>query len=230
MIQQDRCAMKVTTDACLFGAWISQKNQDLNIKNVLDIGTGTGLLSMMLAQKNSQVTIDAIEIDETCFQQARENSTASPFSARINPLYGDAKHFSFPVKYDLIISNPPFYEKEIKSDTHQKNLAHHNEGLLLTELLSLIKKTLNEGGQFYLLLPYKRNNEVKQLLRKHDMQVTHIVFVRQSVAHDYFRMMLCGQLAPGNKEILLDEISIKDNNEQYTPEFIELLKDYYLHL
>ena len=109
--------MKVTTDACLFGAWVSKEmqNEKWKIENVLDIGTGTGLLSFMYAQKHHSSIIDSIEIDKEAFEQAKENAAASPFSVQINVIHGDAKAFSFSKKYDLIISNPPFYEKEIIS-------------------------------------------------------------------------------------------------------------------
>ena len=117
IIHQDRCAMKVTTDACLFGAWVAEedKSEKIITKNVLDIGTGTGLLSLMYAQKNSLANIDAIEIDEDAYIQAKENVAASPFAERINIIHDDIKRFTFSKKYDCIISNPPFYEKEIRS-------------------------------------------------------------------------------------------------------------------
>jgi len=123
--------MKVTTDACLFGSLLPTSSRGGGIRNVLDIGTGTGLLSLMYAQKNHNARIDAIEIDEDAYQQAKENITASPWADRIEIFRGDAKEFNFPIQYDIIISNPPFYEKELMSDDAKKNIASHNEGLLL---------------------------------------------------------------------------------------------------
>src|SRR6185369_1848613 len=109
-IHQDRCAMKVTTDACLFGAWVAEKvkSQKSKIKNLLDIGTGTGLLSLMYSQKNSNCTIDAIEINEEAYEQAKENVAASPFAEQVHVMKGDVRTFLLDKKYDLIISNPPF--------------------------------------------------------------------------------------------------------------------------
>ncbi|MES1198259.1 MAG: methyltransferase [Chitinophagaceae bacterium] len=232
IIQQDRCAMKVTTDACLFGAWAAERvrSRESGVGSILDIGTGTGLLSLMIVQK-IKANIDAIEIDEAAFQQANENIAASVFAERINILHGDAKTFSFNKKYELIISNPPFYENELKATHSKKNIAHHNEGLLLSELLPIIKNNLAPDGIFYLLLPYKRNEEIKNLLFRHEFDVLQMILVRQSVNHDYFRIMLSGKLKKNEPvETLIDEISITDEKQQYTPQFTELLKDYYLNL
>ena len=233
-INQDKCAMKVTTDGCLFGAFCSRESgvisQGASNRKVLDIGTGTGLLALMLAQKNN-VTIDAIEIDKDAFEQASVNIAASPWADRITAIHADAKEFVSQNKYDIIISNPPFYEKELKGDDAKKNIAHHNEGLLFPELLSSIKKNLAIDGTFYLLLPYKRNDEVKQLLTADDFAIQQMTFIRQSVNHDYFRIMLAGKFKTTKAaETLMDEIAIRDKQDNYSAVFVNLLKDYYLHL
>jgi tRNA1Val (adenine37-N6)-methyltransferase len=231
-IHQDRCAMKVTTDACLFGAWVVREinNEKLIINNCLDIGTGTGLLALMLAQK-TYVEIDCIEIDEDAAQQAKENVDASHWRERINVVNTDARSFSFEKKYDLIISNPPFYEKEIRSSKDNKNIAHHSDELKLDELLRIIEDNLNPEGSFFLLLPYKRNEEIKQLFKDHRLHIDKLLLVRQSVKHDYFRIMIKGKLSrEKNEEIEFDEISICNEEQKYTSEFVELLKDYYLYL
>ena len=223
--------MKVTTDACLFGAWVAEqvKGENSHVRNVLDAGTGTALLSLMYAQKNTGASIDAIEIDKEAFQQAQGNVEASPFAERIRVFHGDVKTFLFEKKYDHIISNPPFYESELMSGNEKKNIAHHHEGLVLEELLLLIKANIATGGFFSLLLPYKRNKEIKTLLQ--DFDIKQIAFVRQSSDHDYFRIMLTGKLKDEiETETIIDEIAIRDNQQQYTEEFIKLLKDYYLHL
>ncbi len=223
--------MKVTTDGCLFGAWLAEKVRSRNsgAGKVLDAGTGTGLLSLMLAQEN-KISVDAVEIDKDSFEQATENAAASPWAGSINVIYADAKNFKSDNQYDIIISNPPFYEKELKSDDVKKNIAHHNEGLLLPGLLSIIKKNLKPEGSFYLLLPYKRNEEIKKLFIENELTIEELTFVRQSVNHDYFRIMLAGKLKTDESaETMIDEISIKDDYDQYTPAFINLLKEYYLH-
>jgi tRNA1Val (adenine37-N6)-methyltransferase len=225
--------MKVTTDACLFGAWLAKevKSEKLKVKTVLDIGTGTGLLSLMFVQENDVTNIDAIEIDEAAAAQAKENVASSKWKDLINIINTDARSFSFERKYDVIISNPPFYEKEIKSANENKNIAHHSENLTLEELLILIKEYLNPDGNFFLLLPYKRNEEIKKLFKDHQLHISKIVFVKQSVKHDYFRIMLKGKSnQKKNEETEFDEISIWNEKQEYTTEFTELLKDYYLYL
>ena len=223
--------MKVTTDACLFGAWIVSQLQNQKADTILDIGTGTALLSLMVAQENHEAIIDALEIEEETAMQARENADALSFKNRINIIHADARTHPFQHKYDLIICNPPFYENELKSGSTKKNIAHHNEGLLLDELLPIIKNNLHPDGRFCLLMPFKRDEEIRRMLIKHELELLEMIFVKQSFHHDYFRIMLMGQLSSGyalNTEF--NEISIWDENKQYTTEFAELLKDYYLYL
>jgi tRNA1Val (adenine37-N6)-methyltransferase len=223
--------MKVTTDACLFGSLLPTSFESGREKNILDIGTGTGLLALMYAQKNPEAIIDAIEIDEDAAAQAKENVEASPWKERINVIHADTKIFPFTKKYDLVISNPPFYEKELKAGSSKKNFAHHGEGLLIKELLPCIKKDLKYSGIFCLLLPYKRNEEIKKLLLKNEFEILKIIFIKQSVQHDYFRIMLTGKRKtdePVKTEV--DEISVWDEKQEYTNVFRELLGDYYLYL
>jgi tRNA1Val (adenine37-N6)-methyltransferase len=234
-IQQDKCAMKVTTDGCLFGAWVAEriKNEQLIINNCLDIGTGTGLLSLMLAQKIPAAEIDAIEIDTETAKQAQANADASPWKDKIFVMPGDAKDmaYTFAKDYDVIISNPPFYENELTSPDAQKNTAHHDSGLLLADLLQVIKDILQQDGHFYLLLPYKRFLEAGLLFQKYELAITHTALVRQSSQHPPFRFFVAGGHS-GNREAIYtkDEIVIRDEKNNYTDAFIDLLKDYYLHL
>jgi tRNA1Val (adenine37-N6)-methyltransferase len=232
-VHQDKCAMKVTTDACLFGAWAANEVKSLKseVRNVLDIGTGTGLLSLMLAQKNPAAVIDAFEIDEVAAAQAEKNVADSPWSGRIQIIRADAKVYEYNRQYDIIISNPPFYERELKGSNRLRNLAHHNEGLLLPDLLHIIKKGLKAGGNFFLLLPYKRNAEIKNMLTRQEFPVIRIILIKPSVNNDYFRIAISGTKESRHEsETIIEEISIKDEDDRYTPEFISLLKDYYLYL
>jgi tRNA1Val (adenine37-N6)-methyltransferase len=224
--------MKVTTDACLFGAWTAEevRSQEPGVGSSLDIGTGTGLLALMLAQKNPEMKIDSIEIDKEAAEQAKINAGSSPWKEQINIVQDDVRAFSFEEEFDLIISNPPFYENEIRSATDSKNVAHHSDNLTLKELLVIIKNNLSKTGIFFLLLPYKRNEEIKKLLKDHELNISKILFVRQSVKHDYFRIFLKGSLNSEEKETEFNELSIWDDKQHYTNEFVLLLKDYYLHL
>jgi tRNA1Val (adenine37-N6)-methyltransferase len=239
-IQQDKCAMKVTTDSCLFGAWVANKIKSkpessssaaTTKKYCLDIGTGTGLLALMLAQNNTELYIDAIEIDSEACEQAEENIFASPWKNKIKIQNTNAIAFNSAFKYNIIISNPPFYENELKAGDKKKNMAHHNEGLKLPELIQTIKNNLCPDGLFYLLLPFKRNEEIKRLFLEHEIEIIEIIFVRQSVNHDYFRMLLSGKLKEDKPSAtIIDELSIKDEKDDYSQAFISLLKDYYLYL
>jgi tRNA1Val (adenine37-N6)-methyltransferase len=231
-VYHDRCAMKVTTDACLFGAWtaetISKEQLATGNKQFLDVGTGTGLLSLMVAQKNDG-RIDAVEIDPGAAMQATENIKSSPWQGSIQVIQQDVLQWQPETKYDVIFSNPPFYEHEIRSETEEKNVAHHGEGLRQEELLQFIKMNLKEEGTFFLLLPAKRKTEMEKLLRKQELYAEKMVMIQQTQRHQPFRIMLQGRC---HKVAQIPEglISIKDNEDAYTPEFISLLKPYYLYL
>jgi tRNA1Val (adenine37-N6)-methyltransferase len=229
-VYHDRCAMKVTTDSCFFGAWAAEeiKNEELKIKNVLDIGTGTGLLSLMIAQKND-LKIDAVEIDREASQQAKENVEASPWKNRIYIFNEDIRSFKPAKKYDCIISNPPFYEKELASEVQTKNIAHHSEQLTITEVLRIIKAHLSEDGIFFLMYPFKRNKEIEQLLTENELYVLRSVSLRQTTKHSPFRVVIKGT---SRKEISTGtaSMSVWDEHQQYTKSFVDLLKDYYLYL
>jgi tRNA1Val (adenine37-N6)-methyltransferase len=232
IIHQDKCAMKVTTDSCLFGAMTADaiSKEKFEANRILDIGTGTGLLSLMIVQKNNQAIIDALEIDKDACSQATENINASPFKERINIRQVDAREFTAENKYDVIISNPPFYANELKSGNAKKDTAHHSNKLELDDLLEIIKRNINTvSGRFFLLLPYKRYNEAIDLLKTKEAYLITEIPVRQTVNHDYFRIILEASFSfitgPVTKEI-----SIKDEGDKYTAEFTGLLKDYYLYL
>jgi tRNA1Val (adenine37-N6)-methyltransferase len=223
--------MKVTTDGCLFGAWVAKQlsEEHFGAGAMLDIGTGTGVLTLMIAQKNPQLVIDAIEIDDSAFVQASENISKAGFKNEIRICRGDIRHETFGKEYEVIISNPPFYENEIKSASNQRNFAHHDEGLLLQDLLPIIKERLSKNGVFYLLLPYKRKNEIDSLFRKYQLYSSKKISVRQSTRHDYFRVLIEGKLDEQSSPIEYD-LSICDDAGNYTLEFVTLLKDYYLYL
>ena len=228
-IHQDRSAMKVTTDACLFGAWCATEiNQDCKDREkLLDIGTGTGLLSLMIGQKNN-LLIDAVEIEENAAKQADENIKSTPWADRIHVIQKNIKDFKSERKYKFIISNPPFYENELAGERLEKNMAHHDAGLKMNELLEYVQINLEEDGCFYLLLPAKRSNEIGKMITEQKLFISKKILVKQSTQHEPFRVMIKGSHHPN--ETLTSELPITDATQNYTPEFIELLKDYYLYL
>lgn len=222
--------MKVTTDGCLFGAWVAKEVQPFTGLQVhlLDIGAGTGLLSLMVAQKNN-LAIEAIEIDPAAARQAAENVAASPWKETISITNQDVLHWRTTRQYDCIFSNPPFYENELKSGKGTKNIAHHDEGLKLAGLFQFIKTHLKSEGCFFLLLPAKREKEAAALLQSHGLCLQRKVLVQQTLKHQPFRMMIQGRRQKVER-VTEERISIKNENDTYTPEFIALLKDYYLYL
>jgi tRNA1Val (adenine37-N6)-methyltransferase len=220
--------MKVTTDACLFGAWSAEEINNSNLENcsLLDIGTGTGLLSLMVAQKNDCL-IDAVEIDKSATQQAAENIEASPWKEKIQVYQKDILEHRAK-QYSVIVSNPPFYENELQSINEKKNEAHHDAGLKFTELFPYLKKHLSTDGHFYLLLPYKRIDEAEQLLRKENLFIKKKIIVSTSHNHKPFRVMIKGSQHETTKEEM--NLYINTTEQQYSKEFVQLLKDYYLYL
>lgn len=232
-VHQDQAAMKVTTDACLFGGWIAAKlaKQDQSAFPLLDIGAGTGLLSLMLAQKTNAI-VDAIEIDQDAAEQAGRNFATSPWNDRLTSIHQDVLRYT-PLKfYNVVVSNPPFYENELTGSGIKKNLAHHDAGLLLRDLISLISGMLfPENGSFFLLLPQKRLDEVLLLIKQNHLHVHTICKVRQSVNHDFFRAMIAGTNCTSEESALtVEELSIRDINNEYTDPFKTILKDFYLYL
>jgi len=228
-VYHDRSAMKVTTDSCFFGAWAAGelKNAGLKIENVLDIGTGTGLLSLMIAQK-SNANIDAVEIDTDAAEQAKENVLSSPWMDRINIFNENVHSFPSNKKYECIICNPPFYEKELNSEQEKKNLAHHSSLLTIAQVVEVIKQNLNTDGIFFLLYPFKRKEEVQKLVFANDLHIRKQVTLRQSIKHSPFRVTIMG--TNQRTDTSSTEISIWNDKQQYTEEFIDLLRDYYLYL
>lgn len=220
-VNQERCAMKVCTDACLFGAWVAENAS--GVTRVLDIGTGTGLLSLMLAQK-SEAVIDAVEIDEEAYGQATENFAGSPWSDRLQVFHQRIQDYGAG-PYDLIISNPPFYEGDLKSNDDKRNLALHSEALGLEGLLQAVKRLLTDDGKFAVLLPFHRGEYFENLVAKYGFSVEKKVFVQQTPSHPSFRIMYLVSGLTAVPDVL--SITIKSNN-QYTESFSHLLKDYYL--
>ncbi|HEX4374482.1 MAG TPA: methyltransferase [Puia sp.] len=151
IIRQDACAMKVCTDACILGAWFAEKIPSYSL--ILDAGSGTGLLMFMLAQK-SKAEIHGIEIDLDAYKQSKENINENKLENRMKVFPGDFRDYSFPEKYDLIISNPPFYEASLQSPADKKNIAKHSKELTLEELIKAIDRNLNRPAAlvFYCLM------------------------------------------------------------------------------
>jgi tRNA1Val (adenine37-N6)-methyltransferase len=224
-IEQKNCAMKVTTDACLFGAWVASHLPDC--KQVLDIGGGTGLLSLMMAQKNNAV-ITSIEIEVDCFHQLQENIQQSIFSDRIKLVHGNILEYDTNLKFDAIVTNPPFHEQQLKSDSRGINQARHDDSLLLTDLFKKAAELINEDGSFFVLLPFYRNDECMNFANEFGFHPKQITEVHQSLNHKAFRMMYWFERK--HRNLNEDQLFITNSDGSYTAAFTAMLKDYYLYL
>ncbi|WP_205509882.1 tRNA1(Val) (adenine(37)-N6)-methyltransferase [Longitalea arenae] len=225
-IHQDQCALKVCTDACIFGAWFSAKIPQY--ATVLDIGAGTGLLMMMLAQR-SQAEIHGIEIDLAAYRQAKENISQNAWATRMKVFPGDARSFRFPLQYDFIITNPPFFEDDLPSTDDRAQTAKHSKHLTLEELIDVISGNLQPHGAFGILLPYHRWEYFHTLATRYSFSLTEKLFVKQSPRHNHFRAIL--HYTRHHEDFSPTfELTIQEPDRSYTPEFMELMKDYYLYL
>ncbi|NML21839.1 methyltransferase [Pseudoflavitalea sp. G-6-1-2] len=225
-VNQDQCAMKVCTDACIFGAWFAAKTADYT--TVLDIGAGTGLLSLMFAQKSNS-EIHGIELDLGAYKQLKGNVQGSIWKDRITVFPGDARSYSFPIKYDFIITNPPFFENDLASASEGEQLAKHSKQLTLEELIGVISRNLEPHGAFGILLPYHRWEYFHQLATANGFSLVENLLVKQTPKHDYFRSILHYSRVNDQFNPAF-ELTIKGADNEYTKEFTELLKDYYLYL
>ncbi|MBO9204594.1 MULTISPECIES: tRNA1(Val) (adenine(37)-N6)-methyltransferase [Niastella] len=218
--------MKVCTDACLLGAWFSKKIPQH--ATVLDIGAGTGLLMMMLAQR-SQSEIHGIEIDPAAYEQLQENTSQNDWKQRLQVFAGDARTYSFPHKYDYIISNPPFFESDWLSTDNREQIAKHSTLLTLDELIHVIAHNLQPQGSFGILLPFHRWEYFDKLAGFNGFFLQEKVVVKQTPRHAPFRVLLQYTRNPHHPASAID-LTIQQIDGAYTGEFVGLLKDYYLYL
>lgn len=228
-VHQDRSAMKVCTDACIQGAFTAGylcAGQPA-VNHLLDIGTGTGLLSLMLAQQAPAV-ITGIELDAAAAAQARENFASSPWAARLHVTESDIRDLPATAMYDFVITNPPFYEGSLKSGDVLRNQAMHATSLSYSELLQAINAHLRPNGQFSVLLPYAAFQLFRQLAATAGFFPVQILEVKQSVRHDHFRAV--GIFGRENVLPVISSMAIYDEGNVYTEAFTTLLRPYYLHL
>lgn len=219
--------MKVCTDACLFGAWMARSvtGAQWPTGSILDIGTGTGLLSLMLAQV-SGARIDAVEIDANAAAQAADNFEASPWRERLQVIQGDIRNLHLGKRYDLILSNPPFFENSLRSPNNQRNLALHSDALSPAELLKAVQDHLAPGGRFAILLPYLQKEKLLESAVSVSLYPEEIMTVKQTEKHDCFRVMVV--FGPDKTNPVSRCINIREG-DRYSDEFSDLVKDYYLN-
>jgi tRNA1Val (adenine37-N6)-methyltransferase len=228
-VEQDRCAMKVCTDACIQGAYTRATE---TAKHLLDIGTGTGLLSLMLAQRHPHLLIDAVEIEPIALEQARQNVVNSPWASAIRLHQTDIRYFNPEHRYELIISNPPFYPAHLRSDNQRKNQAHHHDSLSFEALAAAVKRLLAAEGVCSILLPPRQAQEFSQLAEKEGLFMQHELVVQESAAHNPHRSIRFYSHSHSHshkKSPSIDRLIIRDEEGNYSSQFRQLLQPYYLH-
>lgn len=225
-IEQDRCAMKVSTDACIQGAWTPVAPE---ARRMLDIGAGTGLLSLMMAQRFPLLHIDAVELNPDAASQAADNIAASPWAGRISLSQADVRSLDFPERYDLIICNPPFFTDHLRSEDLARNDARHAHTLDMEELEQVMRKALDEKGRVCLLLPVTEWPDRAAHLEASGWQLQHRLDVRSKAEKQPERVIsIWGRYS--EQIAIREELTIYKGHNQYTAEAGTLLKDFYLRL
>ncbi len=225
-IQQATAPLKVTTDACLFGALIETKEA----KSILDIGTGTGLLALMLAQKSDATCILGVEVDKHSAESAIENFNASPWNEKMKTIHAEVSFWSEHTdsKFDLIVCNPPFFTSHKKNEDERKSLARHNDSLSHENLSIVLSKHLSENGTAFIMLP---PNEM--IVFENYCSVQHLfpekkMVISSSEAKAPHLFIISFSFHPENFQ--QEKIFIHEKDGKYTERFMELLAPYYLHL
>lgn len=225
VIHQDKCAMKVNTDAVLLGAWVSPNGS----RNILDIGTGTGVIALMLAQK-SKARILAIDIDKEATEQARLNAEQSIFrNIEVANLSFQELAATSQEQFDLIVTNPPYFTDSLKSQNQTRTVARHNEFLSFEDLLNGVKKMLHEKGKFYLILPTKEAGIFREMAKQKGLYLSKLLRVRTRADSETEKRHL---MLFEFKQTEFSESTLVIETEQplkYTKEYIELTKEYYLN-
>lgn len=229
-VAHDKCGMKVGTDSLILGSWVNCNNA----KRILDIGAGSGLLSLMAAQQSPCSQIDAIEIDENAALQAKENVLCSPWSAQIHVHNDSVEHWSPDTPYDVIISNPPyFYTAKKPTTSHagqsaQRQLARSESGLTLHSFCHAVARLLSNTGRGYFVLPSNRAQELESLLTTLSLCITQQLWVKSFAEDDpYLCIFAVSKNTPSTR--LCDQLTIYNHDRTYTSQYKLLCREYYLN-
>jgi tRNA1Val (adenine37-N6)-methyltransferase len=225
VIDQAKCAMKVGTDGILLGAWTKVPEEG----RILDIGTGTGLIALMIAQR-TMCMIDAIEIDPDAAEQANKNVQNSPWSKRISVIHCSLKDYTKKntEKYDLIVCNPPFYISNLKSGDKKKNMARNAEYLPLQDLVRFSVQLLKKTGALVVIIPYQHIQRYMKILKEYNLEISRMTSVKTNERKSPARVLIeVGKKLEFKKE--QDELTIMNSLENnYTEEYKKLTRNYYL--
>lgn len=224
-IVHERSAMKVGVDAVLLGSWVNVSGAE----RILDIGTGTGLIALMMAQRNQNAVVNAVEIEPEAFQEAIFNIKQSPWSDRASVQCCSFQEWTekADLNYDLIVSNPPFFGNGLKLPDENRAKARHSASLPLAELISGASGLLNQNGRIALVLPIESLHELKQLAVLNNLWIARLCRVKPNPQKPVFRILveLTNSECPVQEENMIIEF---EKHHDYTPEYKELTKDFYL--
>lgn len=227
-IEQDRCAMKIGTDGVLLGAWTPIDN---NPRSILDIGTGTGIIALMLAQRSNSEQIDALEIDEEAYEQAVDNFENTIWSERLFCFHACLDEFVEEPEdeYDLVVSNPPFYTDDFKSATEKRDLARFADAMPFEDLIEAADLLLSENGIFAVIIPFKEEEKFLALAKEYELYPVKTTRVKGTPTTEIKRSLLA--FSRNEKAVnAIDELVIETARHIYTPEYVALTKEFYLKM
>ena len=225
-IQQEHAAMKVGTDGVLLGAWASVPGPG---SRVLDVGCGTGLIALMIAQRTKKVAVDALEIDPSSARQAEENFQNSPWKEKIQCIQSSFQDYSSQCKsrYDLIICNPPFFSASAKTPSKERNLARHDDSLSLEDLFRASLPLMKKTTLISLILPIEKEMQAVDLIAEHKMHCNRLTRVIPAPGKSTKRILLEISYMPGKP--IEEELTIEtENRHKYSDKFQNLVDDFYL--
>ncbi|WP_300729425.1 methyltransferase [uncultured Bacteroides sp.] len=225
-VYHDRCAMKVGTDGVLLGAWAKVEGAH----SILDIGTGTGLIALMLAQRNQEASVLGIDIDEGAVLQACENVSRSPWGDRINIEKIDVCELGLKGegRFDCIVSNPPYFQENVHCPDEQRNQARHTAGLSFEALLDAVDRLLNDEGEFSVVLPNVAASQFISLAASRFLYLRHRTLIHTKPGAEPKRVLL----AFGRKMqmSITDHLTIELERHVYSEDYITLTRDFYLFM
>ncbi len=221
-VNQDRCAMKISTDAVLLGALAKAENPS----KILDIGTGTGVIALMLAQRFPEAKVMAIEIDEDAASQSEENFRESQFNERLDLFHGRIQDFPKLEEYDLIVSNPPFFSDHLKSQDPKRKKALHTDDLSFEELIENVAEFLSEIGSFWVILPPRQMKSLEEIAEKSGLFLQNKIKVQDTESKPIHREI--SEFSFKKSVIKIDRLVLKDENLNYTSSYSVLLSGFLL--
>lgn len=225
-IEQDQCSMKVGTDGILLGAWADIEQND----QVLDIGTGTGLISLMLAQRAQNATVHSVEIDEKAWGQAKDNFKNSPFATRLTAFHEPIQDYASRSRdsYDLIVSNPPFFSGGTFSANQSRNDVRHTVKLPNGDLLSSTRRLLKPEGRFCVVLPLIEGLRLKERALTYGLYCTKLTEVVPKTGKAPNRVLM--QFEKRENDLVENSMNVWKDEDQYSETFVGMTKDFYLFL